>query len=192
MDLSVQELFTNSRTCNKFSEEIPSQKLLEEIYNITKFGPTSANCSPLRIKFVSTKKAKDKLLGCVMQGNVASVTKAPVIAIFAFDLKFHEKMDVLFAHNPGMKNFYGTNEVAAKETAFRNSTLQAAYFMVVARSKGLGLGPMSGFDVAKLDEEFFAGTSLKSNFICTMGYPDGEPEHPRLPRLEFDEACEIL
>jgi 3-hydroxypropanoate dehydrogenase len=91
-----------------------------------------------------------------------------------------------------MKNFYGTNEVAAKETAFRNSTLQAAYFMVVARSKGLGLGPMSGFDVAKLDEEFFAGTSLKSNFICTMGYPDGEPEHPRLPRLEFDEACEIL
>jgi nitroreductase len=192
MEISVEDLFTKGRTCNDFIEKTVPQELLEEIYNIMKFGPTSANCCPLRIKFISSKAAKEELLGCVMQGNVAAVTKAPVTAIFAQDMKFYEKMDILFAHNPGMKSFYAGNELAAKETAFRNSTLQAAYFMVVARSKGLALGPMSGFDTAKLDEAFFAGTSLKSNFICNIGYAAGEPEHKRLPRLEFGDVCEIL
>ncbi len=192
MDISVKELFTIGRTNNNFKKEKISNELLEEIYNIAKFGPTSANCCPLRIKFVLSEAEKKKLLGCVMDGNVAAVTNAPVTAIFAYDTKFYDKMDILFPHNPGIKSFFSSDESVAKEIAFRNATLQAAYFMVVARSKGLALGPMSGYDSTKLDEAFFAGTSLKSNFICNMGYAAGEPEHKRLPRLEFGDVCEIL
>lgn len=192
MDISVQDLFNKGRTCVDFTDQLVSKELLEEIYNITKFGPTSANCCPLRIKFITSAAAREKLLSCVMEGNKASITNAPVTAIFAYDLKFYEKMDRLFAHNPGMRSFFASNEAAAKDTAFRNSALQAAYFMVVTRSKGLALGPMSGFDSAKLDEAFFAGTSFKSNFICNIGYATGEPKHARLPRLEFEEVCEIL
>ena len=127
-----------------------------------------------------------------MEGNIAAIKKAPIIAIFAHDLKFYEKMDILFPHNPGIKGFFSGNEKVAEETAFRNAVLQAAYFMVVARSKGLGLGPMSGFDAAKLDAEFFAGTSVRSNFICTIGYPTSDTKYERLPRLDFEDVCEVI
>jgi nitroreductase len=192
MDISVQDLFTKGRTCHDFTSDPVPQELLEEIYNITKFGPTSANGSPLRIKFVSSDSAKQKLIECVMEGNIAGIKKAPITAIFAHDLKFYEKMDILFPHNPGIKGFFSSSEKTAEETAFRNSTLQAAYFMVVARSKGLGLGPMSGFDTAKLDAAFFANQSIRSNFICTIGYPTSDIKYERLPRLDFQSVCEIV
>jgi len=192
MDISVQDLFTKGRTCHDFTSDPVPQELLEEIYNITKFGPTSANGSPLRIKFVSSDSARQKLIGCVMEGNIASIKNAPITAIFAYDLKFYEKMDILFPHNPGIKGFFANDEKTGKETAFRNSALQAAYFMVVARSKGLGLGPMSGFDADKLDAVFFPNTSLRSNFICTIGYPTSDVKYERLPRLDFKSVCEMV
>ncbi len=192
MELSVHDLFTNGRTCRSFAKKEISRKLLEEIYNLTKLGATSANCCPLRIVFVQGEKAKQKLLECAMAGNVEAIKNAPVTALFAYDSRFYEKLPILFPQNPGMKNYFTSSESVTVENAFRNSTLQAAYFMVVARSKGLATGPMSGFDATKLESAFFSGTHWKANFICNLGYAEGKPQFERLPRLPFDEVCLIV
>lgn len=190
MDISVKELFEKGRTWYNFAPKKVSRALLEEIYNITKMGPTSANCCPLRIMFIESKEAKQKLATCVMAGNVAAVESSPVTAVFAYDSRFFEKMPHLFPHNPGIADYF-KDEKVGYESGFRNSTLQAAYFMIVARSKGLACGPMSGFDPIKIETTFFQGLHWKVNFICNLGYAQGEPNYPRLARLAFDEVCKV-
>jgi len=176
MDISVKSLFNNGRTCTNFASKTVSKALLEDVYDLAKMGPTSANTCPMRIVFVQSAGSRKKLLDCVMPGNVAAVQSAPVTALFAYDERFIDKMPILLAH----------------DTATRNATLQAAYFMVIARSRGLACGPMSGFDPIKLETTFFQGSHWKANFICNLGYANGEPKYPRLPRLAFDDVCRVV
>jgi nitroreductase len=191
MDISVKSLFENGRTCTNFASKAVPRSLLEDIYNLAKMGPTSANTCPMRIVLVQSADARKKLLSCVMPGNVAAVESAPVTALFAYDERFTDKMPILFPQNPGMAEYFKNPKVGL-DTAMRNATLQAAYFMIVARSKGLACGPMSGFDSIKLETTFFQGTHWKANFICNLGYPQGEPKYPRLPRLGFDDVCRVV
>ncbi len=188
--VTLAQIFTEARTHNYWQPKEVPDALLTEIYDIMKFGPTSANCSPLRIVFVKSKEAKEKLKPTLDKGNVEKTMAAPVTAIFANDMEFYEKLPKLFPHTDAKSWFVGKPEYI-KTTAFRNGSLQAAYFMIAARAKGLDCGPMSGFDNAKLDEAFFKGTAYKSNFICNLGYGDASKLHPRSPRLDFAETCKI-
>ena len=167
-------------------------EILENIYNAAKMGPTSANCSPLRIIFVKSKEAKEKLRPTLSPTNVDKTMTAPVTAIFAQDIEFYDSFAKLFPHNPDVKSWFVGSDELVKATAFRNSTLQAAYFIIAARAYGIDCGPMSGFDNAMVDEAFLKGTSYKSNFICNLGYGTTQGLHPRLPRFEFSEACKII
>jgi 3-hydroxypropanoate dehydrogenase len=156
-----------------------------------KWGPTSANTSPARFVFVKSKEGKEKLLPCMSPGNVDKTKAAPVTVIVAQDLEFYEKLPTLFPHVDARSWFKG-KPAFIESTAFRNSTLQGGYFIIAARALGLDCGPMSGFDNAKVDAAFFAGTSWKSNFVCNLGYGDSAQLHPRNPRLDFNEACRIV
>jgi 3-hydroxypropanoate dehydrogenase len=159
-----------------------------------KFGPTTGNSQPLRILFLRSQAAKERLKPCLNPGNVDKVMNAPVTAILAYDLQFYELLPRLFPHNPAMKNAYVGEEKKrhVETTALRNSSLQGAYFIIAARALGIDTGPMSGFNNAAVDKEFFAGTAWKSNFLCNLGKGDPSKIFPRNPRLEFDEACRIL
>ena len=157
-----------------------------------KWGPTSANLCPARIVFVRTSEGKQRLLPCVSPGNLEKTRKAPVTAIVGFDLEYYKQAHKLFPSRPEMReNVSKLPSEVLRDHAFRNGTLQGAYFMLAARSLGLDCGPMSGFDNAKLDAAFFAGTTTKSNFLCNLGYGDPSKLHPRSPRLSFAEACRI-
>ncbi len=186
-----EQIFSHARTHSVWRPEPVSDELLHHIYDLMKWGPTSANCTPMRIIFVKSMESKDKLLECMAEGNVEKTKTAPVTAILAMDMEFYEKLPKLFPHAPARSWFAG-NKPLIESTAFRNSSLQGAYFIVAARSLGLDCGPMSGFDNAKVDAAFFAGTSWKSNFICNLGYGDAGKLHARSPRLDFDETCKIL
>lgn len=169
-----------------------SDDLLRAIYDLAKWGPTSANLSPARFVFVKSEDAKAKLISTLDAGNVDKVKAAPVTAIVAEDRRFWEKGATLFpSHFAAIKDYFDGNLPRIETTAFRNSTLQGAYLMLAARALGLDCGPMSGFDNQKLDALFFKDTDWKSNFICNLGYGDHSKLFPRLPRLDFDEACEI-
>lgn len=183
-------LFNDARTHSAWQDKPVDPALLERIWDLTKMGPTSANCSPLRVVFVTSKAAKEKLKPCLAEGNVDKTMAAPVTAIFGMDMEFYEKLPQLFPHTDARSWFIGNGKLIA-DTAFRNSSLQAAYFMLAARAAGLDCGPMSGFDNNKMDEAFFLGTSVKSNFICNLGYGDASKLYPRSPRLNFDEACRV-
>ena len=189
--MNIEEIF-NQRTCYNFADKEISQGLLKEIYDITKLGPTSVNSSPLRIIFVSSKAEKAKLLDCLAHGNIDKTKTAPISAILAYDLEFYKYMDKLFPHNLKMKKLLESNKDLAYDTAYLNSSLQAAYFMMVARAKGLASGPMSGFDTDKLNKTFFDNTSFRVNFICNLGYETKIEEPPRGPRLSFDESCSFI
>jgi len=154
-------------------------------------GPTSANCEPMRIKFVKSQDAKQRLEPALSEGNREKTLAAPVTAIIAYDMEFHEKLPKLFPHTDAKSWFSGNDDLIAT-TAFRNGTLQAAYFILALRALGLDCGPMSGFDNAKVDGEFFAGTSVKSNFLINIGYGDPSKLFDRSPRLAFDEGAEII
>jgi len=188
---ALEQIFTKARTHSVWLPEPVSDELLHQIYDLMKWGPTSANCCPARIVFAKSEAAKGKLLPCMAEGNVEKTKTAPVTAILAYDLEFYEKLPGLFPHAPARSWFAG-NQPLIESTAFRNGTLQGAYFMIAARSLGLDCGPMSGFDNAKVDAAFFPGTSWKSNFVCNLGYGDPSKLHPRSPRLEFGETCKIL
>lgn len=190
-DDALDQLFREARTFSGWLDESVSDELLHQIYELAKMGPTSANCSPMRVVFVKTKEAKDLLKPCLAAGNVDKTMAAPVTAIIAQDLVFYDELPKLFPHVDARAWFIG-NEEAIKTTAFRNSSLQGAYFMLAARAMGLDCGPMSGFDNAKLDAAFFSGTPIKSNFLVNLGYGDNRSLHPRNPRLGFDEACKIM
>ncbi len=188
---SIDQLFLNARTHSFWQSTEVSDELLIKIYNLTKMGPTSANCSPLRIVFVKSKSAKEQLKPCLLEANIEKTMMAPVTAIFGHDLEFYEKLPQLFPHADA-RSWFNTNENLARTTAFRNGTLQAAYFIMAARALGLDCGPMSGFDNQKVDEIFFNNTSIQSNFLCNLGYGVKEKLFPRSPRLDFKEACQII
>ncbi len=188
---TVEEVF-NDRTCYKFSQKEVSQELVKQIYDTMKLGPTSANCCPLRIIFVTSQEQREKLAKCAMDANAERIRACPVTVIFAYDMKFYELLPKLFPHNIGMKDYFSSDPEIIASNAMRNSTLQAAYFMMIARSHNLACGPMSGFDANAINEQFLAGTDYKVNFLCNIGYREGRNEYPKSPRLEFDEACTII
>ena len=190
-DEALDQIFRTARTHGVWLDKPVSDEVLHQIYDLMKYGPTSANCCPARIVFVKSKEAKEKLLPCVAPPNADKTKAAPVTAIVAMDLAFYEQLPKLFLHVDARSWFAG-NTALIESTAFRNGSLQGGYFILAARAVGLDCGPMSGFDNAKLDAAFFAGTTWKSNFLCNLGYGDAAKLHPRNPRLAFDEACKIL
>ncbi|MFZ6768556.1 malonic semialdehyde reductase [Undibacterium sp. Di26W] len=188
---SLDQLFTNARTHNAWLNKAVTDAQLQDIYDLMKWGATSANCSPARVIFVKSAAEKEKLLACVSPGNLEKTRAAPVTAIIGMDMEFYEKLPQLFPHADARSWFVG-NQPMIDDAAFRNSSLQGAYLMLAARAAGLDCGPMSGFDADKLNASFFAGTSVKANFICNLGYGDAQQLFPRSPRLAFDEACKIV
>lgn len=188
---SLDILFRNARTHNAWLEKPVSDEQLRQIYDLMKWGPTSANSSPARIVFVKSVEEKEKLVACMNPGNAAKTRAAPVTAIVGMDMAFYEKLPQLFPHTDARSWFAG-NQPLVESTAFRNSSLQGGYFIMAARALGLDCGPMSGFDADKVNATFFAGTTIKANFVCSLGYGDHTGVHPRSPRLSFAEACLIL
>ncbi len=189
---ALDQLFLAARSHNAWQSRPVPDELLQRLYNIFRMGPTSANCSPARIVFITSREAREKLMPALAEGNRAKSMAAPVTAIIAYDMKFYKKMEQLFPHVPGARSWFDKDEQTTFNAAFRNGTLQGAYFIIAARALGLDCGPMSGFDNAMVDQLFFAGTAVKSNFICNLGYGDTSGIFPRSPRLEFDEACSIV
>ncbi len=191
-DASLDILFRQARTHNGWDSRPVSDAELHEIYELMKWGPTSANCSPLRILFLRSPEAKARLLPAMSSGNQEKTRTAPVTAVLAYDVEFYEKLPKLFPHAPEARTWFAGNEASIHATAFRNSSLQGAYFILAARAVGLDCGPMSGFDVAKVDAAFFPDGKHKVNFICNLGHGDSTKLFNRSPRLNFDEACKIL
>jgi 3-hydroxypropanoate dehydrogenase len=186
-------LFLNARTQNGWLRTPVTDEDLRRLYDIMKMGPTSANSSPARILFLRTPEAKARLVPALSPGNVEKTKQAPVTAIIGYDLHFYEWLPKkLFAHRPDMAENYAKNAALSQTVAFRNGTLQGAYFMLAARAIGLDVGGMSGFDNAKVDAEFFPDGRVKSNFLCNLGHGDPSKVLPRLPRLTFEEACALL
>jgi 3-hydroxypropanoate dehydrogenase len=185
-------IFRAARTHSVWLDKPVDDSLLKQVYDLARMGPTSANMCPMRIVFVKSPEAKEKLKPALAPGNVDKTMKAPVTAIIAMDVHFYEKLPRLFPHTDARSWFKDLPEKVLEYTALRNSSLQGAYFIIAARSLGLDCGPMSGFDNAKVDEAFFAGTTVKSNFLCNLGYGDPSKLHPRSPRLEFGEACQVI
>ena len=189
---TMRLLFTEARTHYRWQDRDVSEDTLKAMYEIAKMGPTSMNNQPMRIVFVRSSDAKDRLEPCLMEGNRPKMRQAPVTAIIAYDLNFWEELPNNFPPNPGAADIFRNNATAAQVNAFRNGTLQGAYVMLAARAVGLDVGAMSGFDNAKVDEEFFHGTSLKSNFLINLGYADTSKIFRRLPRMSYDAVCETI
>jgi 3-hydroxypropanoate dehydrogenase len=185
-------LFLKARTQNGWLDTPVSDDQLRQIYQIMRMGPTSANSCPARILFLRTQETKARLIPALSPGNVDKTKAAPVTAIIGYDTRFYELTPKLFPHRPEMKDNFANNAKFAEITAFRNGTLQGAYFMIAARAVGLDVGGMSGFDNAKVDAEFFPDGRIKSNFLCNVGHGDPSKVLVRLPRLDFDEACTVL
>lgn len=187
----INQIFSE-RTYYSFDGRKIDHDIIKDIYDIMKLGPTSANSCPLRIYFVESDLEKEKLYGCLMPGNVSKSKSAPLVALFAYDVRFYELMPKLYPIDKSMQEYFSSSTEAALDCAERNSSLQAAYFMIIARSYGIDCGPMSGFNKQAIDQAFFENTSYKVNFICNLGYRDGPCPYPKLTRLNFDEACKIL
>jgi len=204
-DDALDLLFRKARTHVAWLPKPVPDELLRELYGVLKWGPTSANTTPARFVFLRSAAAKERLRPVLAGSNVQKTMAAPVTVIVAYDLKFYDKLPKLFPHNPTMRDNFANNPQLIEQTARRNSSLQGAYMMMAARALGLDCGPMSGFDNAKLDEEFFAAGKcedcgeeffpaghVKSNFLCNLGYGDPSKLFPRNPRLDFNEACSLL
>lgn len=189
--VTLDQLFADARTANGYRPEPVSDGTLRELYELLKWGPTSANCSPARLKFVRSAEAKARLAACVSPGNALKVQEAPVTVILGMDLAFPDTLPRLFPHTDARAWFAG-NDALVQATAFRNSSLQGGYLILAARALGLDCGPMSGFDADRVDAEFWAGTGVRTNFICALGHGDTSKLFPRSPRLAFDEACALL
>ena len=188
---AIAQLFTDARTHNTWQAKDVPDDLLKELVDVTKFGPTSANCSPARIVFVKSKEAKERLKPSLSPGNLEKTMAAPVTAIIGHDMMFYDHLPRLFPHADAKAWFVG-NDAHIGMTAFRNGSLQGGYFMLAARALGIDVGGMSGFDNADVDKEFFAGTAVKSNFLCNLGYGDAAGLFPRSPRFTFDEMAKIV
>src|SRR5260370_28960550 len=205
-DEALEQVFREARTHSAWLDKPVTDDVLRQLYDLMKWGPTSANSSPARFVFLRTQEAKERLRPILAPGNVEKTMTAPVTVIIAYDLLFYEKLPKLFPHVPAMRDLFAENPQLIEDTAKRNSSLEGAYLIIAARALGLDCGPMSGFDNARLDEEFFgAGKEcegceqeffpaghVKSNFLCNLGYGDPAKLPPRGPRLEFDEACSLF
>lgn len=189
-DNDLDLIFRSARSYNGYLDRPVTRVQIEAIYDLLKMGPTSANVQPARFVFCLSQDSKEKLASVASETNAAKIRKAPAAVVVGMDMDFPERMPEVFPHNPDAKHWF--SGAMLETTAFRNSSLQGAYFIVAARAIGLDVGPMSGFDNARADETFFAGTSIKSNFIATFGYGDPESIFGRLPRLGFDAACKII
>ena len=190
MNITTAQLFDNARSHNEFAAAAIPEATLRQLYDLLKWAPTSANCSPARFIFVTTPEAKARLLPAMSPGNLEKTKQAPVSVIIGMDMAFYNKLPQLFPHADAKSWFVG-NEAMIAATAFRNSSMQGAYLIMAARSLGLDCGPMSGFDAAKVDAEFWAGSSVKTNFIVNLGHGDASKLFSRSPRLSFEEACQI-
>ncbi len=188
---ALDQIFLQARSFNGWQDKPVSDECLRQIVDLMKMGPTSANCQPIRIIFLKSKEAKERLKPHLMEGNVHKAMTAPVVAILGHDLEFYERLPRYFPHTDARSWFVG-NQPLIEETAFRNGTLQAAYLIIAARALGLDAGPMSGFDQDGVNKEFFEGTSIRVNFICALGYGDPASLFPRSPRPEFEEIAEII
>lgn len=191
-DAALDLLFRKARSHNGWLDKPVTDDLLRQLYELMKWGPTSANCSPARMVFVRTPANKERIRPALSPNNVDKTMTAPVIAIVAYDSKFYEHLPQLFPRNPQVAELFASNAALSATTAFRNGTLQGGYFLLAARAVGLDCGPMSGFDNAKIDAEFFPDGRFKSNFLCGLGHGDPAKLHPRSPRLPFEEACTLL
>jgi 3-hydroxypropanoate dehydrogenase len=188
---ALDQLFFAAHSLNAWQEKSVSDELLQKLYDMLRMAPTSLNCNPIRIVFVKSEAAKQHLNEALMEGNRSKSMSAPVTAIIGFDTHFYTQLPQLFAAMPNARGLFENNAALAESTAFRNGSLQGAYFILAARALGLDCGPMSGFDNAKVDELFFAGTPIKSNFLCNLGYGDAAGSYPRGPRLSFQQTCRI-
>ncbi|MDQ2780452.1 MAG: malonic semialdehyde reductase [Pseudomonadota bacterium] len=191
MNVSTEQLFTEARTQNGWRDTPVSDAQLHQLYDLLKWGPTSANCSPARFIFVRGKEAKDRLAACMSEKNQPKVAAAPVTVIIGMDMAFYERLPQLFPHTDARSWFVDKPKLIT-DTAFRNSSLQGAYLIMAARVIGLDCGPMSGFDADLLDEAFWKGTAMRTNFVCSLGAGEPSKVMPRSPRLAFDEACQTL
>jgi 3-hydroxypropanoate dehydrogenase len=188
---ALDQLFLDARTHNAWRDRDVPDALLHDIIDLAKMGPTSANCSPARFLFVKSREAKERLKPHLSAGNRDKTMKAPVCAIIGYDLDFYRHLPKLFPHTDA-KSWFAGNDEKIFDTAFRNGTLQGAYLIMAARALGVDCGPMSGFDNKAVDREFFAGTNIKSNFLCSLGYGDPSVLFPRSPRFGFDEMAKII
>jgi 3-hydroxypropanoate dehydrogenase len=191
MNVSTEQLFTDARTQNGYLDAPLPDAQLRALYDLLKWGPTSANCCPARFVFVRSAAAKERLIACLSHGNVEKVRQAPVTAVIGMDMAFYDKLPKLFPHTDARSWFAG-KPAHIEATALRNSSLQGAYLILAARALGIDCGPMSGFDEAKTNAVLWAGSSVRTNFICTLGQGDPSKVMPRSPRLSFDEACSLL
>ena len=191
-DDELDVLFRKARTHRKWRAEPVTPQMLMAAYDLMRWGPTTNNTSPVRIVFIVSQAAKERLKPHLNKGNVEQTMLAPATAIIAYDLAFYEIMGKLSPNPDARESWSKKSEAELAEAAFRNSSLQGGYFIVAARAVGLDCGPMSGFDNGGLDREFFGGTKIKSNFLCNLGHGDETGLRPRAGRLEFDEACRIL
>lgn len=189
---ALDALFRSARSQNKWKSDPLPEGTLERIYELAKWGPTSANCSPARFTFIVSDEAKERLRPTLAPQNVDKCMTAPAVVLIAQDNKFFDKLPELMPHNPAMKDMFADNPPMAAGTAFRNSSLQGAYFMIAARAIGLDCGPLSGFNPDAVNAEFFSGTSLTINFICGIGFGNPEGVFPRSPRLDYSEACQLI
>lgn len=191
-DDGLDLLFRNARTHSHWLPRPVDDALLRRAYDLARMGPTSANMCPMRVVFVTSWEAKERLRPCLDPGNVDKTMAAPVTAVLGMDVHFYEELPRLFPHADARAWFADLPEGVLEYIVLRNSSLQGAYFMLAARAVGLDCGPMSGFDNARVDAAFFAGTTVKSNFLCNLGYGDPSKLHPRSPRLAFEEACTLV
>ena len=187
-------IFRSARTHNGWQAKLVSDEQLHQLYELMKWAPTTMNSGPARILFLRSREAKERLKPALSPGNVDKTMAAPATAIIAYDTRFYELLPQLFPHNQNARGVFAGDEkkTHAETTAFRNGSLQGGYFIIAARAIGLDCGPMSGFNNAKVDAEFFAGSAIRSNFLCNLGYGDPAKVMPRSPRLAFDEACKLL
>jgi len=194
-DYALDLIWRRGRSYNGWTDQPVSEPVIRAVYDLTKMGMTSANCSPARFTFIGSPEGKERLRPFLMESNVDKTMAAPWTVIIAHDLEFHEKIPQLFPHDPGAKDWFADDELR-KTTAFRNGTLSGAYLMLAARALGLDCGPMSGFDNARVDKEFFLGDNAtknwRSNWLCNIGHGDDSTIFDRSPRLAVDEACQIL
>jgi len=191
-DAALDTLFREARSHNKWRDEPVSDDTLIALHGLLKWGPTSANSSPARFLFLRTKEAKERLAPALSAGNLDKTMAAPVTVIVAYDPRFYDHLPTLFPHNPDARSWFTGNDALAATTAFRNGTLQGAYLMLAARSLGLDVGAMSGFDNDKVDAEFLTADAWRSNFLCNLGYGDPEGLFARSPRFDFADACRLL
>ena len=190
-DEALDQVFRTARTASKWLPRSVGVDTLRALYDLARLGPTSANCNPARFVYIASPESKERRLTAMAQGNVAKTRAAPVTALIAYDTAFYELFPRLFPHMPLRDNF-ANNPAMATDSAVKNSWMQGGYFIVAARSLGLDCGPMLGFNADKVNELFFPDGKWKVNFVCNLGYGDAEGQHPRGPRLEFDEACKIV